>query len=110
RDHVFVELHNHLRPEDQWVTDRRVALATRLRVPIVATNHVRYHHRDRRALHDVLTAIRHRATLEEVRHLLASNSEQVLKGPEEMAVLFKAHPEAVENAGALAESCQVDLD
>jgi error-prone DNA polymerase len=109
-DRVFVELHNHLRAEDPWVLERRTTLARRLGAEVVATNHVRYHHRDRRPLHDVLTAIRHRATLEEVRHLLPSNSEQVLKGPGEMAALFPAHLDAVANAGALAESCRVDLD
>jgi error-prone DNA polymerase len=110
RDHVFVELHNHLRPEDPWVLEGRAGLAKRLNAATVATNHVRYHHRGRRAMHDVLTAIRHRATLEEVRRLLPSNSEQVLKGPEEIARLFPHHPEAVARALELAEGCQVDLD
>ncbi|HEY7201108.1 MAG TPA: error-prone DNA polymerase [Candidatus Dormibacteraeota bacterium] len=109
-DGVFVELHNHCRPEDEWLLERRAALASARRAPVVATNHVRYHDRDRRPLHDVLTAIRHRATLEEVRHLLPSNSEQVLKSPREMAALFPRHEEALANAAALAQSCQVQLD
>jgi error-prone DNA polymerase len=110
RDHVFVELHNHLRPEDPWMLERRAELAKRLSAETVATNHVRYHHRRRRPLHDVLTAVRHRATLEEVRHLLPSNSEQVLKGPGEMAALFPDHPDAVSRSLELALSCDVDLD
>jgi error-prone DNA polymerase len=110
RDRVLVELHDHLRPEDPWVTGRRVELAGRLRAPTVATNHVRYHRRGRRRLHDVLTAIRHRATLEEVRHLLPSNSEQVLKAPAEMAGLFPGHPGAVRMAHDVAFDCRVDLD
>src|SRR6266487_1889410 len=76
RENVFVELHNHLRPEDRWVLEGRAELARGHRAETVATNHVRYHHRDRRPLYDVLVAIRHRATLEEVRNLLPSNSEQ----------------------------------
>ncbi len=83
RDQVFVELHNHRRQEDLWVLEGRVELAAQLGLETIATNHVRYHHRARRPLHDVLTAIRHRATLEEVRDRLPSNSEQVLKGPDE---------------------------
>jgi error-prone DNA polymerase len=110
RDAVFVELHNHLRPEDPWVLERRVEAARRLGLRTVATNHVRYHDRSRRPLHDVLTAIRHRATLEEVRDRLASNSEQVLKPPAEMAELFREHPDAVATADELARSCQVELD
>ncbi|HXM53745.1 MAG TPA: error-prone DNA polymerase [Candidatus Dormibacteraeota bacterium] len=110
RENVFVELHNHRRPEDEWRLEQRGALAARTGAPIVATNHVHYHDRARRPLHDVLTAIRHKATLEEVRHLLPSNSEQVLKGPKEMAALFPNHQEALANAYALARSCDVELD
>jgi error-prone DNA polymerase len=110
RDSVFVELHDHLRREDRWVLERRVELARRVGLRTVATNHVRYHDRSRRPLHDVLTAIRHRATLEEVRDRLPSNSEHVLKGPAEMAELFREHPEAVATAAELAAGCQVKLE
>jgi error-prone DNA polymerase len=109
-DSVFVELHDHLRRGDRWVLERRVELAERVGLRTVATNHVRYHDRSRRPLHDVLTAIRHRATLEEVRDRLPSNSEQVLKGPAEMAELFRRHPEAVATAAELAAGCQVKLE
>jgi error-prone DNA polymerase len=110
RDRVLVEVHNHLRPEDPWVLDERVEVARRLDLRTVATNHVRYHDRARRPLHDVLTAIRQRATLEEVRDRLPANSEQVLKGPDEMAELFSELPEAVATAAELADDCQVVLD
>src|SRR5215472_16725601 len=36
RDRVFVELHNHLRPEDPWVLEGRAELAARLGVLTVA--------------------------------------------------------------------------
>jgi error-prone DNA polymerase len=110
RERVFVELHNHLRSGDPWVLGVRAALAKRLNIDTVATNHVRYHHRDRRALHDVLTAIRHRATLEEVHHLLPPNSEQDLKPPEQMVRLFPGHADAVARTVELARDCRVDLD
>ena len=110
RENVFVELHNHLRPDDSWALEGRAALAKRHRARSVATNHVRYHHRGRRLLHDVLTAIRYRATLEEVRDRLPPNSEQELKSPREMAKLFKGHEDAVGTTLELAEACNVDLD
>ena len=110
KKNVFVELHNHLRPLDGWVLEGRAALARRLQARTVATNHVRYHHRSRRPLHDVLTAIRNRATLEEVRGRLAPNSEQELKSPEEMARLFEGHKAALATTVELAEACHVDLD
>jgi error-prone DNA polymerase len=110
RERVFVELHDHLRPEDRWTLERRAALARRRGAEVVATNHVRYHDRSRQPLYDVLTAIRNRATLVEVRHLLSPNAEQVLKGEAEMRALFEGHEHAVDRTAELAEACAVDLD
>ncbi|MBJ7603637.1 MAG: error-prone DNA polymerase [Candidatus Dormibacteraeota bacterium] len=109
-DQVFVELQHHLRPEDDWLLAGRAELARRCRAPVVATNDVRYHYRSRRPLHDVLTAIRHRATLETARHLLPPNSERVLKSGAELQPLFKGQEEALAATFDLAQECKVDLD
>src|SRR5207244_10242789 len=63
KENVFSELHQHLRPEDEWVLEGRVAMAERCGARVVATNEVHYHVPARRRLHDVLIVIRHRATL-----------------------------------------------
>src|SRR3954453_10239225 len=73
RDNVFSELHHPLRPADRWVLEGRAAMARRCGAPVVATNQVHYHIAERRRLHDVLVAIRHRATLEEARSHLFPN-------------------------------------
>jgi error-prone DNA polymerase len=111
REQVFVELHNHLGPEDRWVLEGRAELAKRCAAVAVATNQVRYHHRDRRPLFDVLTAIRHRATLAEVRHLLPPNREHELKDGEQMRPLFPGHEAALAAPFELAQACELrDLD
>src|SRR5215471_12807333 len=69
------ELFYHLRPEDDWVLEGRAAMARRCGVQTVATNQVHYHVTERRRLHDVMVAIRHRSTLDEARTLLFPNSE-----------------------------------
>jgi error-prone DNA polymerase len=107
---VFSELHHHLRPEDPWTLEGRAAMARRCGAPIVATNQVHYHARDRRRLHDVLVAIHHRATLEEARPHLFPNSEHCLKGGEELRLLFKDHPEALATPWEIAQACDLDLD
>jgi len=76
---VFSELHHHLGSEDSWVLEGRAAMAKRCGAPVIATNEVHYHVRERRRLHDVLVAIRHRATLEEARPHLFPNTEHCLK-------------------------------
>ncbi|HEX9099372.1 MAG TPA: error-prone DNA polymerase [Candidatus Dormibacteraeota bacterium] len=107
---VFSELHHHLGPEDSWVLEGRAAMAKRCGAPAVATNEVHYHVRERRRLHDVLVAIRHRATLEEARSHLFPNTEHCLKAGDEMRPLFKGHAEALATPWEIAKECDLDLD
>jgi error-prone DNA polymerase len=110
RENVFSELHHHLCPEDQWVLEGRAAMAKRCGAMIVATNEVHYHVRERRRLHDVLVAIRHRASLETARQHLFPNSEHHLKGGADMRPLFKGHAEALATPWDIAQECDVDLN
>ncbi|HEY3084938.1 MAG TPA: error-prone DNA polymerase [Candidatus Dormibacteraeota bacterium] len=110
RENVFSELHHHLRPEDQWVLEGRAAMAGSCGAAVVATNQVHYHVAARRRLHDVMVAIRHRATLEEAQPHLLSNSEHHLKGGAELRRLFKGHEEALATPWEIAQQCDVDLD
>jgi len=110
RENVFSELHHHLCPEDQWVLEGRAAMAKRCGAMVVATNEVHYHVRERRRLHDVLVAIRHRATLETARPHLFPNSEHHLKGGADMRPLFKGHAEALATPWEIAQECDVDLN
>ena len=110
KENVFSELHHHLRPEDPWLLEGRAAMARQCGAPCVATNQVHYHDRERRRLHDVLVAIRHRATLDEARPHLFPNSEHCLKGGDEMRPLFKDHAEALAMPWEIAKECDVDLD
>jgi error-prone DNA polymerase len=110
RDCVFGELHHHLRPEDDWVLEGRAAIARRCGARVVATNEVHYHLPARRQLHDVLVAIRHRATLEEVAPRLFRNSEHHLKSGDELRPMFRGHAEALATPGEIAQECEVDLD
>src|SRR6266567_4304956 len=95
KEHVFSEHQHHMQPEDSWLLEGRAAMAKRCGAPAVATNVVHYHVRERRRLHDVMVAIRHRATLEEARPHLFPNSEHCLKGGDEMHPLFKGHAAAL---------------
>jgi error-prone DNA polymerase len=110
KDCVFSELHHHLRPEDPWALEGRAAMARRCGAPLVATNEVHYHVPERRRLHDVLVAIRHRATLEGTRPYLFPNAEHHLKGGAEMRPLFDGYAEALATPWEIAQQCDVDLN
>ncbi len=110
KENVFSELHHHRRPEDEWVLEGRAAMARRCGARVVATNEVHYHVAERRRLHDVLVAIRHRATLEEARAHLFPNSEHHLKGGADLRPLFHGQAEALATPWEIAQECDVDLD
>ena len=110
KDDVFSELHHHLRSEDPWLLEGRAAMAKRCGAPVVATNQVHYHVSERRRLHDVMVAIRHRATLDEARQHLFPNAEHYVKSGEQMRRLFKGHEEALAAPWDIAQQCDLELD
>ncbi len=102
----FIELQNNLVYEDQSRNEGLTALAQDLGLGFVATNNVHYHERQRSRLHDLMVAVRHRTSLEEVRPHLRANSEFYLKHSAEMEHLFDGLPEAIANTTRIAERCR----
>ncbi|MFI5033943.1 MAG: error-prone DNA polymerase, partial [Reyranellales bacterium] len=85
-------------------------LATQMKVKLVATNDVHYHVPERRALHDVVTAVRLKCTVEELGFRRFASAERHLKPPEEMERLFRRHPHAIERIHEIVDRCQFSLD
>ena len=112
-----LELQHHLQADDDWLVAGTVALAEELGLPVVVTNDVHYARPEDRELHDVLTAIRHGRTLDELAHLRRPDGESHLKSAAELAALPPSDDpavatswlEGIANAGELAASCSVDL-
>ena len=84
-------------------------LARAAEVPLLATNDVLMHVRERRPLADVLTCIREKCTIDEAGLRLAVNAERHLKGPGEMATLFADYPEALARSLEIAAACTFSL-
>ncbi|MBM3274837.1 MAG: DNA polymerase III subunit alpha, partial [Candidatus Sericytochromatia bacterium] len=110
RDHVAFEVRRHRQRDDEWRNARAAAAAARLGVESVATNDVRYAAPARAPLHDVLTCIRYKTTLEEAGDRLPLHAEQYLKSPEEMARLFRDMPAAIRRSAEIAERCAFTLE
>src|SRR5216117_2998339 len=106
REHCFVEIQRNLVRGDRDLTRALCDLADRVQLGVVATGNVHYHKRERHRMHDVLVAIRHRATLDGSHHVRRPNSEFSLRPPEAIAALFSDRPDAVANTGAIAERCR----
>ena len=85
-------------------------LAVDVNIPMVATNDVRMHVPDRKPLMDVLTCIREHCTIDQAGFRLPANAERHFKPPEEMARLFRRHPEAAMHTLEIAGRCTFSLD
>ncbi|EWY40071.1 DNA polymerase [Skermanella stibiiresistens SB22] len=110
RKRLYLAASHLYRGDDARRLVRLEALSAEVRVPLVATNDVHYHAPHRRVLQDVLTCIREHRTIHEAGYLLAANAERHLKAPEEMARLFRRHPDAVARTVEIAEACVFSLD
>ena len=94
---------------------RRIArladLAEACGAPLVATNDVVMHDASRRPLADILACVREGVTIDEAgARILCKNGERRLKGPAEMAALFRDWPEALTRTVEIAECCTFSLD
>ena len=109
RDNVYVELQRHFLRDQESDNQALAALAAAYRVPIVATNGVRFASEDARPLFDVLTCARHGTTVERAGTRLAWNAERFLKPRHAMTALFADLPEAIASTRTLADRLQYTM-
>jgi error-prone DNA polymerase len=102
---TVIELQHHLHPGDAMLVRGLAELASHLGLPAVATNNVHYLRRADQRTHDLLTAIRHRASLDDAGAQLRGNSEYYLKRGGQLRPLFRDQPQALAATLALAERC-----
>jgi error-prone DNA polymerase len=95
-----------LRGDDQRRLDWLAGLAAQIGSGLLATTDARYHHRDRRRLSDVVTAIRLGRTVDTLGWAATPNGEQCLKPLATMQRLFARHPEAVANTIRVLHACR----
>ena len=91
---------------------RRLASLTQLGrelgLPLVAAGDVHMHVRARRALQDVLTAVRHGVPVEQAGYALFPNGERHLRPPPRLTELYP--PELLEATLEIASRCTFSLD
>jgi error-prone DNA polymerase len=109
-DRAYLALTLRRRPNDQVRQHDLAALATTARVPTVVTNDVLFHVPGRRIMQDVVTAIRHNVTIDELGFRRERHADRYLKPPAEMARLFSRHPDALARTIGIMEHCRFSLD
>jgi len=109
RSSVCVELQRHLLRDEESDLVALTGLSRAFRVPVVATNGVRFASAAERPLFDVLTCVHHNTTLDAAGRRLSRNAERYLKSPEVMAQLFADRPDALAGSVALAERLEYTM-
>jgi error-prone DNA polymerase len=102
RDGVYVELQRHHEREQEWRNQAALRIARSLKLPVIASNGVRYATLYDREVLDLLTAVRHHTTLDCAGRLLAFNGQRYLRSACEMEALFRDVPHAVRNSAELS--------
>lgn len=106
---VYAEIQRHLLREEEIRNERVKELARKWKMPLIASNGVRYARPQSRELMDVLTCTRHRTTISEAGRLLERNAERYVKAPRAMARLFSTTPRVIETAAELSDRLQFTL-
>jgi error-prone DNA polymerase len=109
-NNVYVELQRHQLRDEECRNQALLSLASSGRLPIVATNGVRYAHEKDREILDVFSAIRHGTTLDLAGHLLSVNSSRHLRAPRPMCELFNDLPDAIANTCLISDRLEFTLD
>src|SRR4051812_44956491 len=108
-DRAHCALTYRRRPNDRLRLHALEALARRHGVRGLATGDVLYDSPDKRMLQDVVTAIRHKCTIDDLGFRRERHADRHLKGPAEMARRFADHPDAIRATAVLAERCTFSL-
>ncbi|MCG8501548.1 MAG: DNA polymerase III subunit alpha [Firmicutes bacterium] len=110
KDNYYLELQDHGIKEQRVINQQLIKLSQDTGIRLVATNDVHYVNKDDAWNQDVLLCIQTGKTVDEEERMKFETSEFYLKSTEEMMALFQHVPEAVENAAAIAEQCNVAIE
>jgi DNA polymerase-3 subunit alpha len=109
-DNFFLEIQDHGIPDQQKIVPLMAKLADEVGLRMVATNDSHYLSKDDAFAHEVLLCIGTGKTLGDEKRMKFYSDDFYVKGPDEMARLFKGYPEAIANTVAIAERVNMSLD
>jgi DNA polymerase-3 subunit alpha len=103
---VFLELMNHLRPEEELVAEQLRILSTKVNVPLVITNNDRYSQKEDAESYRLARRISRKKTDGEAEEPV---QEHYLKRERDLVPLFGEARAALDRSGEIADRCTVDL-
>jgi len=94
RNGLYLELQRHQQRDEEFRNQSLLSLASTLRLPLIATNGVRYATEKDRELLDAFTTIRHHTSFDQAGRSLTPNASRSLRSAPEMPALFSDIREA----------------
>lgn len=105
----YLELQRTGRPLEESYLHEAVKLAQKCKVPVVATNDVRFINKDDFEAHEARVCIHEGRVLADTRRPKLYSEQQYFRTAEEMRNLFSDLPSALENTVEIAKRCNVSL-
>ena len=108
--HFYLEVQRFGQPGMDNHVRQTVALAAKLKLPVVATHPVQFLSQEEFAAHEARTCISEGEILANPRRLKPFNDQQNFKTQAEMAVLFADLPSVLQNTVEIAQRCNLMLE
>lgn len=109
QDRIYLPVTKDFSWESVQLYQQALHLEDELGLSLFATNRPLFHEPSRKPLHDALTCILHKTTLQEARTHLALNSERYLKSTQQIAGLFHERPDLLRRTSEIAARVQFSL-
>jgi DNA polymerase-3 subunit alpha len=106
----YLELQRAGHPNTEALVSRSVALATRLKLPVVATHPVQFLAPEDHKAHEARVCISQGYVLADQRRPKHFTQEQYFKSQAEMAKLFADIPQALQNSVEVARRCNLAIE
>ncbi|CAN5379704.1 DNA polymerase III subunit alpha [soil metagenome] len=108
-DRYYLELQRTGRIQEEDYISRAITLAEDYDALVVASNDVRFLHREDFEAHEARVCIHEGRILDDARRVQRYSDQQYLRSPTEMATLFADIPEALVNSMEIAKRCNLEL-
>lgn len=108
-DRFYLELHRTGQVDEEDYIQGALELAVNLKVPVVATNKVRFLKANEFEAHEVRVCINQGRTLDDASRPKIYTNQQYLRTPAQMAELFSDIPEALKNTVEIAKRCNFKM-
>jgi DNA polymerase-3 subunit alpha len=110
QDRFYIEIHRVGKANEKIYLPAVLRLAETLKIPVVATNDVRFLEREDYEAHEARVCIQEGVTLNDAHRAHHYTDQQYFRTAEEMQSLFHDTPEALINAAEIVKRCNLMLE